>query len=386
MKILDSYKKIAQSLMIEADIDDEKMIKYKDKDGESKEMKAGSAKTMPDDHPAKQVWQKMSDADKGGDDSEKDDDKIGGDDFERSMDPTPGTDDDKVNDVGDENDDIIRSLEDMDLNGLDVNSVDSEADDTMYAELMGKDVDEPDNAMIVNAYQDGGEIGYAISIGSGHDVIYFDSKEEMLDAAKKLANDATIKDAMDGESDPPGVTLADLGDHAKNVLKSDDDESKPIPAAPMETKVINGVKYRAIKESKKPKKHILKENYERFFGSINEMTKYDREKVDQQEVMEKKLKSKKVDGYSFSIDQNSGGWEWNGPNGYFYATPWDTLMVNSMGSSAGNPNIVKVEAFDNDNEEIMDTEMRYVHSGNMSKDLNAYLKIVKTIILKSKLK
>ena len=58
----------------------------------------------------------------------------------------------------------IRSLEDMDLNGLDVNSVDSEADDTMYAELMGKDVDEPDNAMIVNAYQDGGEIGYAINI------------------------------------------------------------------------------------------------------------------------------------------------------------------------------------------------------------------------------
>ena len=71
---------------------------------------------------------------------------------------------------------------------------------------------------------------------------------------------------MNGESDPAGVTLADLDDHAKNVLKSDDDKSKPIPAAPMETKVINGVKYRAIKESKKPNKHILKENYDRFFG------------------------------------------------------------------------------------------------------------------------
>ena len=70
---------------------------------------------------------------------------------------------------------------------------------------------------------------------------------------------------MNGESDPDDVTLADLDDHMKNVLKSDDDKSKPIPA-PMETKVINGVKYRAIKESKKPKKHILKENYDRFFG------------------------------------------------------------------------------------------------------------------------
>ena len=61
-------------------------------------------------------------------------------------------------------------------------------------------------------------------------------------------------------------------------------------------------------------------------------------------------------------------------------------MAHSMGSSAGNPNIVKVEAYDEDNEEMMDTEMRYVHTGNMSKDMNAYLKIVKTIILKSKLK
>ena len=119
----------------------------------------------------------------------------------------------------------------------------------------------------------------------------------------------------------------------------------------------------------------LKENYKRFFGktSLNEITKFDREKVDQQEKMEKKLRSKKIDGYSFEVDQNSGGWSWDGPKGYFYATPWDTLMVNSMGSSAGNPNIVKVEAYDEDNEEIMDTEMRYVHSGNMSKDMNCLL-------------
>ena len=106
------------------------------------------------------------------------------------------------------------------------------------------------------------------------------------------------------------------------------------------------------------KKHILQENYERFFGTLNEMTKYDQEKVDQQEKMEKKLKSKKVDGYSFSIDQNSGGWEWNGSNGYFYATPWDTLIANAGGSSAGNPNIVKVEAYDEDGEEIMDKTRR----------------------------
>ena len=49
MKILEDYKKIVHELLFE--IDDEKMIKYKDEDGESAEMKAGSAKTMSDDRP-----------------------------------------------------------------------------------------------------------------------------------------------------------------------------------------------------------------------------------------------------------------------------------------------------------------------------------------------
>lgn len=80
MKILEDYKKIAQELLFE--VDDEKIIKYKDKDGESAEMKAGSAKTMPDEHPAKQAYNKMKDD--GGDDKEKPSgQKIGGSDFDR---------------------------------------------------------------------------------------------------------------------------------------------------------------------------------------------------------------------------------------------------------------------------------------------------------------
>ena len=46
------------------EVDDEQMIKYKAKDGESKEMKASSAKTMPTDHPAKIEYDKLA----GGDD------------------------------------------------------------------------------------------------------------------------------------------------------------------------------------------------------------------------------------------------------------------------------------------------------------------------------
>ena len=101
MKILEDYKKIAHELLFE--VDDEKMIKYKDKDGESKEMKAGSAKTMPADHPAKQAWDKMQDAgDDSGAEKEKGQ-KIGGSDFDRD-----GGDDYKPKYVGG-----LRSAEDI---------------------------------------------------------------------------------------------------------------------------------------------------------------------------------------------------------------------------------------------------------------------------------
>ena len=48
------------------EVDDEQMIKYKSKDGESKEMKASSAKTMPMDHPAKVEYDKLAGGDDGG--------------------------------------------------------------------------------------------------------------------------------------------------------------------------------------------------------------------------------------------------------------------------------------------------------------------------------
>ena len=81
MKILEDYNKFAFELLFE--VDDEKIINYKDKDGESKEMKAGSAKTMPKDHPAKQVWDKMNAQDGDDDKEEPSDKKLGGSDFDR---------------------------------------------------------------------------------------------------------------------------------------------------------------------------------------------------------------------------------------------------------------------------------------------------------------
>ena len=63
MKIIDTYHAFAKELFIEAEVDDDEVIKYKKKDGEPGEMKASSAKTMPKDHPAKVAYDKMTDRD-----------------------------------------------------------------------------------------------------------------------------------------------------------------------------------------------------------------------------------------------------------------------------------------------------------------------------------
>ena len=75
-----SLLEIAQSIN-EAEVDDDKIIKYKDKDRESAKMKAGSAKTMEKDHPAKLAWDKMQND--GGDDKKDSGGKLGGSDFDR---------------------------------------------------------------------------------------------------------------------------------------------------------------------------------------------------------------------------------------------------------------------------------------------------------------
>jgi len=223
---------------ITEDIDDDKIIKYKDKDGESAEMKAGSAKTMSKDHPAKIAYDKMV----GGDDSGKkaSGDKLGSSDFDRGddMDRDARFDADAENDEKSsesENEKIISSLEDMDLDGYNVDSLDSAIDSGQYASITGKDADEPDNEMSVNAFPDEDGVGYAINFGVGHGSIYLSSKEEALEAAQRLLKNDKIRKAMDGESEE---TLADL--HGKEMIS--------VAYGFNESITINGKQYKAIKE------------------------------------------------------------------------------------------------------------------------------------------
>ena len=327
MKILKSYKRMMMEFINEADVDDEKIIKYKTKDGEPGEMKAGSAKTMPKDHPAKISYDKMQGD--GGDDSEKDSGgKLGGGDFDRDGDDdADDMDRDARFDADDEDDEKNASEKENEKIENELNSIAKDRGLTVGSEeanhggeihnLIGKD-DDPDNYVGFHAapnYDNDGNMTdgaqYAIELGAGNAPIYFDSKEEGDEALKKVLDDEQIKKAMNGEGDK---TVFDLKGDIESLLKGKEDkpeseldaldkkikdtEAKMNMAGSNygdpqqqelagelfqdleklkakreklaggsdknETKVINGVKYKPIKESKK---HPLKENYDRIFRS-----------------------------------------------------------------------------------------------------------------------
>ena len=127
----------------------------------------------------------------------------------------------------------------------------------------------------------------------------------------------------------------------------------------------------------------LKEDYQRLFGknSLNEDREDD---FEGQKAMAKKLKRKKINGYEFEVDrQGNDNWSWYNKKTkkQFYATPWETLAATSPGGS-GPQDIVAIEAYDEEGDEHrgVPNKARYKHSGNLSRDLTNYLKIVKTVI------
>ena len=107
---------LSRRMIGEAEVDDDKIIKYKDDDGESKEMKAGSAKTMAKDHPAKIEYEKL----KGDDDEDEDTgQKLSGPkDFERELGDEPKTEptDEPKDDVESK---LKKQAEDFAKRGLD---------------------------------------------------------------------------------------------------------------------------------------------------------------------------------------------------------------------------------------------------------------------------
>ena len=236
MKILDSYQGIAKELIKESawdrkfgeplptlqdvmnEVDDDKIIKYKKKDGEQGEMKASSAKTMPDDHPAKQAYNKM----KGDDSDEKDSGgKLGGGDFERDIgDDEPDMD----SDGADDKDDVRDAL-------------DGAFDRISNALSGGKDYGDDDVASAIDK-----NIQTAFHKGADDD--------DIINFAKKLVPDG--REMLQ-------KSLNNMGIDDIDVTSDDMDE----------TITINGKTYIPIKESKEPTKskvHPFKKTYKKIGG------------------------------------------------------------------------------------------------------------------------
>ena len=93
-------------------------------------------------------------------------------------------------------------------------------------------------------------------IGTGDDDdLYWDG----LDLVSSKMDDQTVA-SIDGDSN---MTLGDLKKQIMDFEYEEEDDPEKVSQFYDETITINGKTYKPIKESKQ---HILKENYERFFG------------------------------------------------------------------------------------------------------------------------
>jgi len=282
MKILESYLGIAESLFIEAEIDDEEMIKYKDKDGESKEMKAGSAKTMDKEHPAKIEYDRM--ADKGDDKEEPKGKALGKGDFERpgeepSGEPE-GDDDITTGDVDKVFKQVEHGISDDEWNKVPpkvkkafrskvtkIYSTMKKLDDNREYDKLEK----MEEKFGLQLWQAKGLYDDFVEGDAGPE---FDEPE---DAEKRMAQIDKERESLSRQYnrlDQPGADKSGEG-KAKVMKKWDaldaeyDELEKSVGDEPEggkdESITINGQKYRPIKESKQ---RTFKEIYDRTFRSL----------------------------------------------------------------------------------------------------------------------
>ena len=240
-RLMISLLEIAQSIN---EVDDDKIIKYKDKDGESQEMTAGAAKKMDKDHPAKLAWDKMSGQEKGGDDSEKDaGGKLGGGDFDRDANRA----------ADDEADDMDRDAR----FAADAEDDNEKSDDVEISDANSGPIDRDD---IMDMLKNDSEIMDKIGTGDDDD-LYWDG----LDLVSSKMDDQTVA-SIDGDSN---MTLGDLKKQIMDFEYEEEDDPEKVSQFYDETITINGKTYKPIKEGKKKSNpRVLKEIYDRTFRSL----------------------------------------------------------------------------------------------------------------------
>ena len=251
MKILKSYTIMEKQLIFEQEVDDDKIIKYKDKEGESQEMTAGAAKKQPDEHPAKIAYNKIKDSDGGEKDSGG---KLGGSDFERDFD-----------DKSDEPKGISKDEEDENR---------KEEAESALTDISGIDFDEFEQGpegydMMMNALEnlEGSSITRDKKFKKLVDDLETNQDKESALAIKAYLNQvfASPWHRQDDNPEEPSSVKYD------KIYPDDEDDDKPKKKkgffskmfGKRESIVINGKKYKAIKESKE---HIFKRTYKKIGG------------------------------------------------------------------------------------------------------------------------
>ena len=281
MKILESYTEMMKQFINEADDDGEGRINMDDpimqKTGWSKDnpdLTVGGVLKQGDSHPAyadaKKEVEKAKGKDSGADDAGK---LSGKSDFSRDGGDEP-------NPIGDPGDVPIGQLPDPSTRQGDPEknkayqakkaaAAKAKADEKPKAEPKGGDSESED----LNKVQSVDDVSDIEDLKSDFDF------GQRFDAVKD--EDSGYKDEYDSPMSIDDldfkVKMINSGESAQDFLgpfKSEEElaaawkdaTAKAMASKKESIKVINGKKYRAVKESTKSEKHVLKENYDRFFG------------------------------------------------------------------------------------------------------------------------
>jgi hypothetical protein len=281
--------------MAEADVMD-KTIKYKDKDGNEKEATVGGILKKGEDHPAYDDAKQM--ADKGGEEEPKSK-GLGKGDFERDFGGDTGTDADAQGEPPegarepDDSDEIATDIADELAYDFQDNYGDMSYDEYMekgFQDLPNNVMDKLDQLSddehdeVMDRVRDILDDKFGDSEGEKDDEEEqsWDNAEAIIDASPDeiLKSPQTVSDVFD-DMEQAGIKVpvwlhmkgskivnGDGNEHDVEELQSAIQNIHDRPEDYKESiKVINGKKYKEVKEEKKvTEKHILREMYEKIGG------------------------------------------------------------------------------------------------------------------------
>ena len=223
------------SLVLEEKVDDEDMIKYKDKDGNSKEMKAGSAKTMDKEHPAKIEYDKLVSGDEKQDDKPKskipqtqkssttDKEKKAAEKKKRDMDKTRQTMKDKIKNqlrqVAWENDEDREKFEETINKLIDGEEVSDEELELVNKYAAIKDSDREVALYLANTKPGDFRQGVRVKLPLGNSKNAKEIKQKMVDSGAGLADPVSTAEKVKPKLSGKDATLGKITKGRKRIDK-----------------------------------------------------------------------------------------------------------------------------------------------------------------------